>query len=54
MEARRIRRRYDHRFREVVRETGDIELAVRKGVPVRSNYCNALQVIDLPPHPLHH
>ena len=33
MEARRIRRRYDHRFREVIRETGDIELAVRNGVP---------------------
>ncbi len=33
MEARRIRRRYDHRFREIVRETGDVELAVRKGVP---------------------
>ena len=33
MEARRIRRRYDHRFREVVRKTGDIELAVRNGVP---------------------
>ena len=33
MEAQRIRRRYDHRFREVVRETGDIELAVRNGVP---------------------
>jgi hypothetical protein len=33
MEARRMRRRDDHRFREVVRETGDIELAVRNGVP---------------------
>ena len=33
MEARRTRRRYDHRFREVVRQTGDVELAVRQGVP---------------------
>jgi hypothetical protein len=33
MEARRIRRRYDHRFRDIVRETGDVELAVRNGVP---------------------
>ena len=33
MEAQRIRRRYDHRFREVFRETGDVELAVRNGVP---------------------
>ena len=33
MEVQRIRRRYDHRFREVVRETGDVELAVRNGVP---------------------
>ncbi len=33
MEAQRLRRRYDHRFRKVVRETGDIELAVRNGVP---------------------
>ncbi len=33
MEAQRIRRCYDHRFREVVRKTGDIELAVRNGVP---------------------
>lgn len=33
MEAQRIRRRYDHRFRAVVRETGDVELAVRNGVP---------------------
>ena len=33
MEARRIRRHYDPRFRELVHETGDIELAVRNGVP---------------------
>jgi transposase InsO family protein len=33
MEARRIRRRYDHRFRDLVRKTGDVELAVKKGVP---------------------
>jgi putative transposase len=33
MEAPRIRRRYDHRFRDMVRETGDVELAVRNGVP---------------------
>lgn len=33
MEARRIRRRYDHRFRDLVRTTGDVELAVRNGVP---------------------
>jgi transposase InsO family protein len=33
MEAQRIRRRYDHRFRDLVRDTGDIELAVRNGVP---------------------
>ena len=33
MEARRIRRHYDHRFRDLVRKTGDVELAVRKGVP---------------------
>jgi len=33
MEAQRTRRRYDHRFRSIVHETGDIELAVRKGVP---------------------
>ena len=29
----RHRRRYDHRFREFVHETGDIELAVKNGVP---------------------
>ena len=33
MEAQRTRHRYDHRFRSIVHETGDIELAVRKGVP---------------------
>ena len=33
MEAQAIRRRYDHRFREVFHETGDIELAVKNGVP---------------------
>ena len=35
MKAQRVRRRrrYDHRFREFVHETGDIELAVRNGVP---------------------
>ena len=33
MEFRRIRRRYDHRSREIARETGDIELAVTNGVP---------------------
>ncbi len=33
MEAQRIRCRYDHRFRDLVRDTGDIELAVRNGVP---------------------
>jgi hypothetical protein len=33
MEVRRIRRRYDHRFRDIVRETGDVEFAVRNGVP---------------------
>jgi putative transposase len=33
MQAQRIRRRYDHRFRNVVHQTGDIELAVRKGMP---------------------
>ena len=34
MEARRTPRRYDHRFREVVRQTGDVELAVQQGVPL--------------------
>ena len=33
MEAQRTRRRYDHRFRSIVHKTGDIEFAVRKGVP---------------------
>ncbi len=33
MEAQGIRRRYDHRFRDFVHETGDVELAVRNGVP---------------------
>jgi len=33
MKAQRIRRHYDHRFREFVRETGNVELAVKKGVP---------------------
>ena len=33
MAARRTRRSYDHRFRDFVRETGDVELAVRNGVP---------------------
>ena len=29
----RIQRRYDHRLRELVRSTGDIEHAIRRGVP---------------------
>ncbi len=33
MEAQGIRRRYDHRFRDFVHETGDIKFAVRHGVP---------------------
>ena len=33
MEAQRSRQRYDHRFQDLVRETGDVELAVRNGVP---------------------
>jgi transposase InsO family protein len=33
MEAQAIRRRYDHRFRDLVHETGDIDLAVKNGVP---------------------
>ncbi len=33
MNAQRPRRRYDHRFRDLVHETGDVELAVRSGVP---------------------
>ncbi len=33
MQTRRARRRYDRRFREVIRESRDIELAVRNGVP---------------------
>jgi transposase InsO family protein len=33
MEARRTRRRYDHRLRDLVHETGDVELAVKNGVP---------------------
>ena len=33
MEARRVRRRYDHRLRDLVHETGDVELAVKNGVP---------------------
>ena len=32
MNAQRIRRRYDHRFRDLVRDTGDVELAVKNGV----------------------
>ena len=31
--ARRFQRIYDHRLKELVHETGDIELAVRHGVP---------------------
>ena len=30
---RRIQRRYDHRLRELVQTSGDVELAVRRGVP---------------------
>jgi putative transposase len=33
MEARGIRRRCDHRFRDLVHETGDVQLAVTNGVP---------------------
>ncbi len=33
MKVQRIRRRYDHRFRDLVHDTGDIELAVKNGVP---------------------
>ena len=33
MQAPRTRRRYDHRLRHLVRETGDIRLAVQHGVP---------------------
>ena len=29
----RKQRKYDHRLQELVRSTGDIELAVRRGVP---------------------
>ena len=29
----RIQRRYDHRFRELIRTTGDVGLAVQRGVP---------------------
>ena len=34
METRKSRCYYDHRFRDIVRETGDVELAVTNGVPV--------------------
>ena len=33
MEVQRVRRRYDHRLQRLVHETGDIQLAVRNGVP---------------------
>ena len=33
MEAPRIRRRYDHRLQRLVHDTGDIQLALRNGVP---------------------
>ena len=33
MEASRIRRRYDHRLRRLVHETGNVQLAIRNGVP---------------------
>ena len=33
MTATRTRRTYDHRLRQLVRETGDTQLAVRNGVP---------------------
>ena len=33
MEAQRLRRRYDHRLQRLVHDTGDIQLALRNGVP---------------------
>ena len=33
MEAQRSRRRYDHRLRDLIHETGDVDLALRNGVP---------------------
>lgn len=33
MEAQRLRRRYDHRLQRLVHDTGDVQLAVRHGVP---------------------
>ena len=33
MKAQRIRRRYDHRLRRLVHDTGNIQLALRNGVP---------------------
>ena len=33
MTPRRTRRTYDHRFRQLVRETGDLRPALRNGVP---------------------
>ena len=33
METHRIRRRYDHRLRHLVHETGDVHIALQNGVP---------------------
>ena len=33
MTKTRIRRRYDHRLRRLVHQTGDVQLAVQNGVP---------------------
>jgi len=33
MEARRSRQVYDHRLRDLIHETGEVDLAVRSGVP---------------------
>ena len=33
MEAQRLRQRYDHRLQRLVHDTGDIQLALRNGVP---------------------
>ena len=33
MEVQRLRRRYDHRLQQLVHDTGDVQLAVRHGVP---------------------
>ena len=33
MQSETSRRNYDHRFRQLIHKTGDVELAIRNGVP---------------------